>query len=65
LADQRKERRKAKGEMWNTSAATSNQTEGFYGFEIREKIYSSLGFMFYLWGCKEVRVEYYCYDTRL
>jgi len=51
--------------MWNTSAATSNQTEGFYGFEIREKIYSSLGFMFYLWGCKEVRVEYYCYDTRL
>jgi len=65
LADQRKGRREAKGEKRNPSAATSSQTEGFYGFEVRGRIYSSIGFMFLLWSCKEVRVGCYCYDTRL
>jgi len=49
LADQGKGRREAKGEMQNPSAATSSQTEGFYGFGVRGRIYSSLGFMFLLW----------------
>jgi len=65
FADQRKGRRKTKGEKRNPSAATSSQTEGFYGFEVRGRIYSSLEFMFLLWGCKEVRIRCCCYDVRL
>ena len=65
MADQGKGRREAKGEMQNPSAATSSQTEGFYGFGVRGRIYSSLGFMFLLLGCKEVRVGCCCYDVRL
>jgi len=54
--DQRKGRKQAEGEKRNPSAATSSQTEGFYGFEVRGKISSSLGFNILLWGCKGVRV---------
>jgi len=61
LANQRKGRRKAEGEKRNPSAATSSQIKGFYGFEVRGKICSSIGFNIFFWGCKGIEYEC-CYD---
>jgi len=51
---EKKEKRSIGGET--LASTTSSQTEDFDIFKVKGIISSSLGFIIFLWGCKDVRV---------
>jgi len=56
IVKRRKERSEAERKGGTPVSTTSSQTEDFEGFEIRGRIFSSLGFIILLWGCRDLWV---------
>ena len=54
IVKQRKERSEAERKSGTLVSTTSSQTEDFKGFEVRGRIFSSLGFIILWWGCRDL-----------
>ena len=54
IVKRRKERSEAERKGGTLVSTTSSQTEDFEGFEVRGRIFLSLGFIILWWGCRDL-----------